>query len=339
MTRPRAFTLLELLVATALSTVLMIGVLAVVADLGAPEVAAGIRDEAGAGGAAEASDAWVRLLREDLAHAHSIDASKANEVALMGYGALDGRGRERTHRPVLVLYRIEMIDGRPWLIRRQAVLDVLTNQNVQRDLVCCGVTRFELVGVGGTAGSREIRVFSAGATGTPRGTASEGGSDTENDGQTEPGPGAEAGAGADPSGRTARETSARPRESGIEGVEFPADGPEGQVRIRGNWIFIELVPWVLEGRSEDEGSEGADAGAGEAERPAGRARRRESPSGAGSAGGDRGSSLGGLGGSAGGQQATYRRAVGTVWRLRLWTDNAAQPTRERIVMVETSGQI
>ncbi len=330
MSTARAFTLLELLVATALSTVLMIGVLAVVADLGAPEVAAGIAEEAGAAGGDEALDAWVGLLREDLAHAHSIDASKANEVVLMGYGALDGRARERTHRPVLVLYKIERIDGRPWLIRRQAVLDVLTNQNVQRDLVCCGVTRFELIGLGGMAGTGEIRTLNAGAIGTTGGTDAGGGVEAEEaEAASEAGP--EAAAGPGNRGPAEAKTSAPPRESGIEGVEFPADGPEGQVRIRGNWIFIELVPWVLEGRSGDEETS-EEAG------PAGSRRGRAGSSEARPAGRDEGGWQGGIGGAAEGQQAPRRRAVGTVWRLRLWTDDATQPTRERIVMIESGGR-
>jgi prepilin-type N-terminal cleavage/methylation domain-containing protein len=145
MTGARAFTLLELLVATALSAILMVGVLAVVADLGAAAVAAQEKADPAAPLGPQALEAWVRLLREDLRHARTVVADKEGELVLVGYGALDA-ARQRTHRPVRVLYRIEEVRGRPWVTRRQAALDCLTNQNVQRDLVCGGVTRFELEG-------------------------------------------------------------------------------------------------------------------------------------------------------------------------------------------------
>jgi hypothetical protein len=138
----RAFTLLELLLATALTALLMIGVLAVVADLGAPEAAAGPvpgREEA------RAFEACLDLLHEDLTHAVAVNASKANELTLVGYASLDGCGRERTHRPVRVRYTLEQIDGRSWLVRRQDALDVRTSENLQRDLVCCGFRGFQLL--------------------------------------------------------------------------------------------------------------------------------------------------------------------------------------------------
>ena len=42
-------------------------------------------------------------------------------------------------------YQVQDIGGQAWLVRRQTALDVLTNFNVQRELVCYGVRRFELV--------------------------------------------------------------------------------------------------------------------------------------------------------------------------------------------------
>jgi hypothetical protein len=141
-----AFTLLEVLVATVLATLLMVGVLAVVADLGASGVVAPAKARPEAALGPEAADAWVRLLREDLNHASAVHAADENEMTLVGYAALDTPARERTHRPVRVLYRIQEVRGRRWIIRRQEALDVLTNENVQQDLVCCGVSRFELKG-------------------------------------------------------------------------------------------------------------------------------------------------------------------------------------------------
>lgn len=148
MIRARAFTIIELLLATVLSTVLMIGVLAVITRLGAPDSAAasstGRHGDSPSTVASEVIEPLMSLLREDLGLARVMEAAKPNEIALEGYAGLDGQSHERTHRPVRVHYRIEFIDGRPWLVRRQAALDVLTNQNIQRDLVCSGVTRIEL---------------------------------------------------------------------------------------------------------------------------------------------------------------------------------------------------
>ncbi len=145
----RAFTLLELLTATVLSTVLMMGVMAVVTDLGASgmyqQTPDGSGESPGAHKQSRQLDAWMRLLRRDISHAGEVNTLENNELVFTGYNALDTSGGRRTHRPVQVSYRIREVDGRKWLVRQQAALDVLTNKNVQRDLVCRGVRRFELV--------------------------------------------------------------------------------------------------------------------------------------------------------------------------------------------------
>jgi prepilin-type N-terminal cleavage/methylation domain-containing protein len=151
----RGFTLLEMMIATVLSSVLLIGVLAVVANLGksANAVGLGRSEDFAAVSGAEAVRAWEPLLRDDMAGAAAVDATKANELTLVGYGALDATSRRRVHRPVRVVYEIAELDGRRWLIRRQTALDVLTDQNVQRDLVCSGVTRFALARVAEAPGA------------------------------------------------------------------------------------------------------------------------------------------------------------------------------------------
>ncbi len=144
-----AFTLLELLLTTMLSTVLMVGVMAVVTNLSASEtfretVAERPRNSSRRMNAGRI-DAWMRLLRRDITHANSIEAAEPNKLTFIGYNALDDSGRGSTHRPVKVTYKFEEINGRRWLIRQQESLDVLTNKNVQRDLVCRGMSKFELV--------------------------------------------------------------------------------------------------------------------------------------------------------------------------------------------------
>jgi len=140
------FTLLELLLATVLTVMLMVGVLAVVTRLAAPAIATPADSTAGAHAADELnSHALLRLLREDLNHARKVNVSFASTLSFVSFSALDGANRQRVHRPVRVSYSIETVGGRRWLVRRQAALDAKTNQNVQRDLVCSGVTEFELL--------------------------------------------------------------------------------------------------------------------------------------------------------------------------------------------------
>jgi len=142
------FTLLELLLATVLATVLMVGVMAIVTDLGVSRSHA--RNPASGPNASRPAaeidqlDAWARLLCEDIRHADDIDTSDKDLLAFTGYNALDPSCRRRSHRPVRVTYEFRDIDSRKWIVRRQTALDLLTNRNVQRDLVCCGVSRFEL---------------------------------------------------------------------------------------------------------------------------------------------------------------------------------------------------
>ncbi len=149
MSASRGFTLLELLMATVLSALLMVGVLAVVADLGADGLSGGLSAaaEAASSRAAgeDAVEHWLGLLREDLQHAAETNMLGESEVELIGCLALDADRRRRTHRPVRVVYRIADVAGRSWLVRRQEALDVLTNRHVQRDLVCRDIRRFELV--------------------------------------------------------------------------------------------------------------------------------------------------------------------------------------------------
>jgi hypothetical protein len=141
----RGFTLVEMLLATVLTTILMVGVLAVITTLGTRgAVADSVRPLEGLTDT-QAAEACARLVREDLDEATNVDATKVGELRLSGYGALDSRSRERTGRPVNVRYAVEEIDGRPWLVRRQESLDALGLDNVLCDLVCEGVRRMELV--------------------------------------------------------------------------------------------------------------------------------------------------------------------------------------------------
>ncbi len=239
MSSRRAFTLLEVLMATVLATVLMIGVLAVVTTLGAPARASKGAAAPPANGAAAPSlddasiDALVGLLRKDIGHATRVDASRPNELTLLGYDALDSGARERTQRPVRVLYRIEEIDGRCWLIRRQAALDVLTNRNVQRDLVCEGLVRFEMAQSTAATGGKPDVIPPEEAMATWRQGAG-----------AEPGAKTEAAAGPKPDTATAANSD------GVTAGTPAGEGKEEMVLYHGLYFYIKYVPWLRKKSSE-----------------------------------------------------------------------------------------
>ncbi len=146
----RAFTILELLLATVLLCGLMISVLAVLTRVGIPSQAAGTlgTDDGGrsvvSGKDNRTIDAWVALLRADLEQAVVIESMSSGRISMVGYRSLEGEARQPRHRPVQIVYRIEKIGADAWLIREQSWLDDLSNQNVRRDLVCRGVIDFHL---------------------------------------------------------------------------------------------------------------------------------------------------------------------------------------------------
>jgi prepilin-type N-terminal cleavage/methylation domain-containing protein len=153
MRRRAAFTLLELMLATVVLSVLLIGVFAVVSNLGASAaVAAGSKSGKPPLVEPAAIDAWVRVLRDDLSNAAEVELTPANTMTLLGYGALADDDRRRTLQPVKIVHSLQVVDGRTWLVRRQDDLDELTNQNTRRDLICSGLLRFQVVRTRGAEG-------------------------------------------------------------------------------------------------------------------------------------------------------------------------------------------
>ncbi len=147
MTARTGFSLIELLLATVLSVLLMMGVMAVVSDLAKASQDSQQRQETVQ---PSVLGELGELLRRDLAHADSVDASGPGRIVMTGQAGLDRYDRSREHRPVRVTYRIQQIGSHRWLIRQQESLDLQTNQNRQRDLICRGIDRLELLsGSGG----------------------------------------------------------------------------------------------------------------------------------------------------------------------------------------------
>ena len=138
-----AFTLIELLLATALSSVLMLGILAVISNTKAitpqpndPESTTN-----------RTVDTLARLISDDLELATYAAMNDDGSLTITSLSSIHPTTNQRTHRPVAITYAIEPIGSRPWLIRRQSALDVLTNQNTHRELVCANIARIEIQGI------------------------------------------------------------------------------------------------------------------------------------------------------------------------------------------------
>jgi len=147
--RAAGFTLLELLLATVLCSMVMVGVLSMITRILADSTvvsAAGLKHdgERSPGPADFAVDAWVGLLADDLRHAMQVTADEPGRLVIVGYHALQDVGRSSVHAPVRVHYEMQMIGSTRWMVRRQVALNAATNEHVQRDLVCAGVTRWQL---------------------------------------------------------------------------------------------------------------------------------------------------------------------------------------------------
>lgn len=141
MSNQRGFTLIELMLATTLTVLLMAGVLTVITTLRKP------LPEPAQRGDAPPVDASVLaalgVIEADLYLATQID-SEADELTLQSFGALDAESSDRGPRPVDIVYRIVEVDGEPWLLREQTRMDTKKPMAPRRELVGSGITRIQL---------------------------------------------------------------------------------------------------------------------------------------------------------------------------------------------------
>ncbi|MCC6580943.1 MAG: prepilin-type N-terminal cleavage/methylation domain-containing protein [Phycisphaeraceae bacterium] len=135
-----AFTLIELLLASALAAMLMVGLLAVTKQLGRNAVArANMHDGV-------KLDRTLDILRRDLAQCSLVRQSD-DGIALRGYASLDEPSRELSQKPVEILYRIvstDDADQADWLVRIQKSNRTLTNESPQLDVICRGIHQLAL---------------------------------------------------------------------------------------------------------------------------------------------------------------------------------------------------
>lgn len=135
--RSSGFTLVELLAATVLSAVLVVAMLLIVAGIGRD------RREIARRAAADVPAELIEVLRWDLLSARAIEF-RENGVLLSGYGSLDRQTLSPlSHRPAEVVYQVEELAGRPWLVRRQQ--EPGKPKTASAELVCVGVKEIRIL--------------------------------------------------------------------------------------------------------------------------------------------------------------------------------------------------
>lgn len=132
----RGFTLVEMLVASALAAALMLAVMQIIGAIGRSRQALA-RSEGEAPWRAELLD----TLRWDLANA-SEARFRRNRLILVGHAALDGRTLAPKHEPAQVMYDVTTLAGRNWLVRRQSPRPGFARGGRSMELLCPDVTAF-----------------------------------------------------------------------------------------------------------------------------------------------------------------------------------------------------
>ena len=136
--RSTGFTLIELVAATALTAVLAITAMYVIASL---------RQRPQADSSLSTPSAWTEQLRDrvrwDLTQAVALRLDPAGMV-MAGYGSIDAVTREPTHRPVTVSYSLKSLAGHSWLIREQTDLNILSAAGSSTEWLLVNVSRFEI---------------------------------------------------------------------------------------------------------------------------------------------------------------------------------------------------
>jgi len=160
MSRRRGFTLLEMLLATALTALLVVGVMGALTNITRVNHSANSGEAPRPlpqGGDEAYIQAFADVLADDLAHASAIELGSGGRLALITHNALPAGAGRRTYEPVVVRYLVHRDLDRRWLIRQQMSLAVQDNPGADRTVVCGGIDRFELVYTGDNAALTELQ--------------------------------------------------------------------------------------------------------------------------------------------------------------------------------------
>lgn len=132
------FTLVEMLAGTALSALFMLAVLAVIGAIGRGQKIFAEQSQNH-----EWSSPIMELLKFDLGNAVSIEPGK-DDVVIKSFSAFDREDGQLLSRPVTVRYKVNVLNGRRWLVRQQrSDLDAV-HVSEWSELVCPDVQSLEL---------------------------------------------------------------------------------------------------------------------------------------------------------------------------------------------------
>ncbi len=155
LTVPRGVTLVEVLVATMLSVVLLTAIGGILRSMQTQRKAL-----AGDTGEAEWRRSLVDQLTWDILNSRRIHV-RANRVRLIGYAGRDPETGMPEHRPTEVVYQVVSEAGQSWLIREETRLDDRTNHNWTRELVAHDVGSIKLFRVDGTGDEHDLEAGAA----------------------------------------------------------------------------------------------------------------------------------------------------------------------------------
>lgn len=136
----RAFTMVEMLAATALAAVLMVSLVSVAATVNRTHAAM-------LETSAQVMSPWhmqlVDLLRRDLVNAVQIQTD-ANTLTISGPCSVQSISLRPDHRPVQIIYALQHDGNQNWLVRRQTYLDDPNQRATRTDIVAGRIARFQL---------------------------------------------------------------------------------------------------------------------------------------------------------------------------------------------------
>lgn len=130
-------TMIELMAASVLASLLMVAVLGILLTMSAQRRA--LRTIATV---APWREQLLAQLRWDFTNARTMSWS-AGELRLYGLGGRDFATASVTQRPSEVIYSIRRMTGKNWLLRSEIDVDSRSNRNMRAELVCFGVERFD----------------------------------------------------------------------------------------------------------------------------------------------------------------------------------------------------
>jgi prepilin-type N-terminal cleavage/methylation domain-containing protein len=142
--RPRkakkGFSLIELVVAAALSTLLFVGIVQVLRGIQTQHQVAIRADEK-----TRWHESFVRPLESDLSTARSLVVSPYR-IEFVGYAATDDETRNALFRPGRIIYEIQYREDSAFVMRHEKLLDEQAGAKKASEFVCLGIHRFELMG-------------------------------------------------------------------------------------------------------------------------------------------------------------------------------------------------